>query len=523
MNNSSANNFLLRSVQGTTAPTPAPKRNYQDDQPAGFQQNFKDIHDSVRTEHQPPIKPVAKKTTTNTNDNRQPAVAQEKKPAESKPTSEASQLNQISDEEQDVTSAKNGAPATTDTELADPKVEHKCADKKQIQSDELVATSDANLSLQAQIASPALPESSTASEILVGNTNTAASNVEPTSVEISPTAVAPATTNRKVSDEVSDSSDKKSKSLVDSSSAKVEPDAALILSSTESSQPLQQPAVTQDVMVEQNPSAVVIPGQVQLAKPATSSVLAQADMQDSADETGFLTSAVLDEKPVVKTVSSTQATPVLANADTTKGGGLEEPKATFEKMLQNLTQPEPRMKDDSFAQPAPAPATSSSSPGLDSLMRFSDSNTPAARSFVVQTAVPVPVGQPQWSQAVGDKVLWLAAQNVSSAEINLNPEHLGPMQVKVSVNQEQTSVSFTSHHVVVREVLDQNLGRLRDMFSEQGLNLVNVDVSDKSFSRQQGEPQNQSGQAANKEQVVEDEVPVAVSSIKQQRLVDHYA
>jgi flagellar hook-length control protein FliK len=97
------------------------------------------------------------------------------------------------------------------------------------------------------------------------------------------------------------------------------------------------------------------------------------------------------------------------------------------------------------------------------------------------------------------------------------------VQVKVSVNQEQTSVSFTSHHAVVREVLDQNLGRLRDMFSEQGLNLVNVDVSDKSFSRQQGDSQHQGGQGAHQESSVEEEAPVAVSLIKQQRLVDHYA
>ncbi len=84
-------------------------------------------------------------------------------------------------------------------------------------------------------------------------------------------------------------------------------------------------------------------------------------------------------------------------------------------------------------------------------------------------------------------------------------------------------MNFTSHHAVVREVLDQNLNRLRDMFSEQGLNLVNVDVSDKSFSRQQGDAQSQKGQGSSQDVGAEEETAIAMSAIVQQRLVDHYA
>lgn len=164
------------------------------------------------------------------------------------------------------------------------------------------------------------------------------------------------------------------------------------------------------------------------------------------------------------------------------------------------------------------------SPALEALTRLSEAqSSPSARAFVVQTAVSVPVGQPQWSQAVGDKVLWLAAQNVSAAEIRLDPPDLGPMSVKVSVNQDQATVSFTSPHPVVREVLDQQLNRLREMFAEQGLNLVNVDVSDKSFAQQERE-KNESGSSANAAVDDEDELQaVAVSSAINMRLVDHYA
>lgn len=163
------------------------------------------------------------------------------------------------------------------------------------------------------------------------------------------------------------------------------------------------------------------------------------------------------------------------------------------------------------------------SAAVETLTRLTEAQSPAARAFVVQTGVPVPVGTPQWSQAVGDKVLWLAAQNVSSAEIRLDPPELGPMQVKVSVNQDQASVTFTSPHPAVREVLDQQLNRLREMFSEQGLNLVNVDVSDKSFAQQEREQEESAKNSGNTGLDEEELVPVAITQAISMRLVDHYA
>ena len=224
------------------------------------------------------------------------------------------------------------------------------------------------------------------------------------------------------------------------------------------------------------------------------------------------------EKPSAKITAATADTQMLSAQQTT------DAKTAFEKMLHTVARSDSTGDSAIPTNSTPTSSTSTSAAGaMDSLFRVGDAQTPAARSFVVQTAVPVPVGQPQWSQAVGERVLWLAAQNVTSAEINLHPKDLGPMQVKVSINQEQASVSFTSHHAVVREVLDQNLGRLRDMFSEQGLNLVNVDVSDKSFSHQQGEGKDQKGQAGTNGVMPEEEVSAAMSAIVQQRLVDHYA
>ena len=259
----------------------------------------------------------------------------------------------------------------------------------------------------------------------------------------------------------------------------------------------------------------------------------QVAVGDVSEEAAEVLAALATSTASPSKSAQTNPSAALADANTatddpettTAQAQMQASKSAFEKALQTMVNPESGAADD-IAAPASNSSNSSNTSSsahqlMDSFMRATE--TPAARSFVVQTAVPVPVGQPQWSQAVGEKVLWLAAQNVSSAEINLHPKDLGPMQVKVSVNQEQATVSFTSQHAVVREVLDQNLNRLREMFSEQGLNLVNVDVSDKSFSRQQGDAPDQKGQGGAQSLVHEEETPIAMSAIVQQRLVDHYA
>ncbi len=207
----------------------------------------------------------------------------------------------------------------------------------------------------------------------------------------------------------------------------------------------------------------------------------------------------------------------------------EKLTTTFEKMLQAVTVSrsgddvsQPLDGDLSLPSKLQNAALAEAGPALNSFQQAADSFTPAARTFVVQTSIPVPLGQPQWSQAVGERVLWLAAQNVSSAEMHLHPQDLGPMQVNVSVKQDQVTIHFTSQHALVREVLDQNMNKLRDMFTEQGLNLVNVYVSQQTCKRQQQESKNQSGPAGLNASSGE-EAPVAVSAIVMQRLVDQYA
>jgi flagellar hook-length control protein FliK len=60
---------------------------------------------------------------------------------------------------------------------------------------------------------------------------------------------------------------------------------------------------------------------------------------------------------------------------------------------------------------------------------------------------------------------------------------LGRLEVRISMAQEQTQVTFASANAGVREALEGQMHRLRELFTQQGMNLLDVNVSDQSLSR----------------------------------------
>jgi flagellar hook-length control protein FliK len=99
--------------------------------------------------------------------------------------------------------------------------------------------------------------------------------------------------------------------------------------------------------------------------------------------------------------------------------------------------------------------------------------------------VPVPVGEKGWGEAVIERVLWMNGQNISGARLQLEPAGLGPLQIHVASQGDQASVFFTSHQAIVREALDQSLPRLRELLESNGVQLVDVNVSDQSAEQKQ--------------------------------------
>lgn len=95
------------------------------------------------------------------------------------------------------------------------------------------------------------------------------------------------------------------------------------------------------------------------------------------------------------------------------------------------------------------------------------------------------LGHPEWNKELGEKLIWMYKQDIPSAELRLNPQHLGPISIKVDVNLDQTTVSFTAHNAAVKEAIEAALPKLREMLGGQQLNLADVNVS-----QQQSEQRN---------------------------------
>lgn len=100
-------------------------------------------------------------------------------------------------------------------------------------------------------------------------------------------------------------------------------------------------------------------------------------------------------------------------------------------------------------------------------------------------AITKPLTHPEWSKDLGDRIVWMNNKAMPAAEIRLNPQHLGPISVRVNVSDDQASIVFTAQHAAVRETLEASIPKLREMMSAQNLNLADVNVA-QSFSSDQG-------------------------------------
>ncbi|SFP91523.1 flagellar hook-length control protein FliK [Nitrosomonas cryotolerans] len=96
-------------------------------------------------------------------------------------------------------------------------------------------------------------------------------------------------------------------------------------------------------------------------------------------------------------------------------------------------------------------------------------------------------GQPKWNNEFAQKIVWLSNQQGQTAEIRLNPAHLGPIEVLLNITNEQgaqATAQFASPHLAVREAIEAALPRLKEMMSESGIELGNVLIGADSFQQQ---------------------------------------
>ncbi|MDG6777637.1 flagellar hook-length control protein FliK [Thiomicrorhabdus sp. zzn3] len=94
-------------------------------------------------------------------------------------------------------------------------------------------------------------------------------------------------------------------------------------------------------------------------------------------------------------------------------------------------------------------------------------------------SIGLPVNHARWGNSFGQRVVYMANNQIQQAQITLNPEKLGPVQIKLHVDRDQqVHVVMSAHHGSTREAIELAMPRLREMMEQAGVDLGSVDVSD---------------------------------------------
>lgn len=91
--------------------------------------------------------------------------------------------------------------------------------------------------------------------------------------------------------------------------------------------------------------------------------------------------------------------------------------------------------------------------------------------------INVAPGKPGWSEAIGQKVVWMVGAGEQSATLTLNPKDLGPLQVIIHVNNEKADATFISENPEVRKALEEGMSGLRQSMGQAGVELGQANVN----------------------------------------------
>lgn len=154
-----------------------------------------------------------------------------------------------------------------------------------------------------------------------------------------------------------------------------------------------------------------------------------------------------------------------------------------------------------------------------------------------ETARPAPTARPASSGMVNqlvDRAVFLQRNGQAEMQIDLKPEHLGRIRMRISTESQRVTVHMMAETHAAREIIEANLGQLRNDLASQGLEVDRFDVNTMASndSDRQGRGAFQSGSrgrfsaaaGADGQTVVDStDVPAAHFQTSKDRSVDYFA
>lgn len=190
---------------------------------------------------------------------------------------------------------------------------------------------------------------------------------------------------------------------------------------------------------------------------------------ESTDMIGAMPLSLPAMPTEVKADANAQAATLVgvAAAGVAKGKDAVAPEA---RLLTDLIEPEHTSGQGKFEIPQ---------------LPSNDSVLPLRQAEAHSRPVNVPVGSSRWADEIGSRMTMMVEQGKHTASLRLSPEHLGPLEVRITMNGDQASVQFGAAHADTRSALENALPRLREMFASQGLSLADANVSREPPRQQQ--------------------------------------
>ncbi len=86
---------------------------------------------------------------------------------------------------------------------------------------------------------------------------------------------------------------------------------------------------------------------------------------------------------------------------------------------------------------------------------------------------------------MAERVQVMLSKNLKNIDIRLDPPELGRMQIRMNMNGDSATVQFTVANQQARDVLEHSMPRLREMLSNQGVQLGETSVQQQSSGQQE--------------------------------------
>jgi len=115
---------------------------------------------------------------------------------------------------------------------------------------------------------------------------------------------------------------------------------------------------------------------------------------------------------------------------------------------------------------------------------------PLARTVQVTQQVPVQQFAETMANLMVNKFEVKTSVGMSEARLTLTPEHLGQVDVRISMQNGQLTALFLTDTSAAKEMLDNQLAMLRANLQSQGLNVEKLEVSQQSVDSQMSQQHN---------------------------------